>query len=115
MTTFFRDDLVKKQSSVAIVCESIHHGNTRKVADVASEALSASVYSVDEVKAGVTPELELIGFGSGIFFLRHHQSLLMLVDSWRIRGRGRVLLPRLGHRRASLAFGRNALCQLKHT
>lgn len=71
-----------KHYPVAIICASVHHGNTRKVANIISSTLSASVYSVDEAKAGVVPECELIGFGSGIYFGRHHQSLLELVDSW---------------------------------
>ena len=58
---------MEEQPTTAVICPSVHHGNTKKLAEVISEALAASMHSVEEANAIVAPELELIGFGSGIY------------------------------------------------
>jgi flavodoxin len=63
-----------------IICESVHHKNTEKVALAMAEVLGARV-----VKPGAIPPKEvvkhsLIGFGSGIYMAKHHKALLALVD-----------------------------------
>jgi flavodoxin len=63
-----------------VIYTSIHHGNTKKVAEVIAKALKAKL--VDLTKA--TPNIskyDLIGFGSGIYFYRHHKKLLEFVDN----------------------------------
>jgi flavodoxin len=64
-----------------IVCKSIHHGNTRKVADVMSEVLKARVVEPSSVKPEDLSGYDLIGFGSGIYAHKHHKELLELADS----------------------------------
>jgi flavodoxin len=65
-----------------IILQSYHHRNTEKVAGVIAQALGADV----EVKApqDVDPTqvagYGLIGFGSGIYFGKHHGSILKLAD-----------------------------------
>lgn len=68
--------------SIRIICTSVHHNNTVRVAETLAEALHASIFSPEEAKALVVSESDVLGFGSGIYFGRHHQSLLQLVDSW---------------------------------
>jgi flavodoxin len=61
-----------------IICESVHHGNTKKVADAMAGALAATVVKPGEVDIGKLQEYDLIGFGSGIYMGKHHKNLIGL-------------------------------------
>lgn len=63
----------------AIVCKSIHHGNTLKVTEAMAEELEADIFTPEEVNDDILQQYDLIGFGSGIYNARHHGSLLALV------------------------------------
>jgi flavodoxin len=63
-----------------IICESVHHGNTKKVADSMAGPLQAEVKKPGEIDAGKLAGYDLIGFGSGIYMGKHHKNLLKLVD-----------------------------------
>jgi flavodoxin len=65
---------------VLIVYISVHHGNTEKVARTMANVLDADLAQVREASAAVLEQYDLIGFGSGIYFGRHHKSLLDFVD-----------------------------------
>jgi len=45
-----------------------------------AKALDAELLQVKQVDASVLEQYDLIGFGSGIYFGKHHKSLLDLVD-----------------------------------
>ena len=68
--------------TVAIVYASIHHGNTRKLAESLSAELSADLFSIDEAENVNLDRYKLVGLGSGIYFGHHHVSLCKLVDLW---------------------------------
>jgi flavodoxin len=59
---------------------SVHHGNTEKVAQSMANILDADLLQVQQVDADMLERYDLIGFGSGIYFGRHHESLLDLVN-----------------------------------
>jgi len=59
---------------------SIHHSNTEKIAKVMAEILEARLMKSHEVNINTFTEYDLIGFGSGIYFFKHHKSLLNLID-----------------------------------
>ena len=63
-----------------VVVFSYHHGNTRKIADAVAKVLGAEVKTPRQVKPEEIAEYDLIGFGSGIYSAKHHESLLYLVD-----------------------------------
>jgi flavodoxin len=63
----------------AIVYVSVHHGNTRRVAEAMAQPLGAALLSVEEALTLDGQALDLVGFGSGIYFGRHHASLFDLV------------------------------------
>jgi flavodoxin len=63
-----------------IICESYHHGNTKKVADAMAGVLAAEVKTSGEVDVGTLGSYDIIGFGSGIYFEKHHKNLLKLAD-----------------------------------
>jgi len=61
-----------------IVCVSVHHNNTAKVAETIGKVLGAELVKPKAVNVGSLGKYDLIGFGSGIYFRKHHQSLLKL-------------------------------------
>jgi len=64
-----------------IIYFSVHHGNTEKVAKVMANVLDASLLQIRQADASMLERYDLIGFGSGIYFGKHHQSLLDFVDN----------------------------------
>lgn len=73
---------VAVKPAVAIVYASIHHANTRKLAETLAGELAADLFTVDEARQVPLERYELVGLGSGIYFGRHHRSLRNLVDGW---------------------------------
>ncbi len=63
-----------------IICHSYHHFNTKKVAAVIANTLAVEVKSPAEVNPTDLSGYGLVGFGSGIYFGKHHKTLLELVD-----------------------------------
>jgi flavodoxin len=63
-----------------IIYISVHHGNTEKVAKVMADILDADLLQVKQADANMLGQYDLIGFGSGIYFGKHHESLLAFVD-----------------------------------
>jgi len=63
-----------------IIYISIHHGNTEKVAEAIAEVLDAKLLRPWEVNVNDFSKYDLVGFGSGIYFGKHHESLLNLID-----------------------------------
>ncbi|MFH0868296.1 MAG: flavodoxin family protein [Candidatus Woesearchaeota archaeon] len=63
-----------------IIYQSIHHGNTEKIAKVIADVLKADLVKPNELDIEKMKKYDLIGFGSGIYAWRHHRSLLKLVD-----------------------------------
>jgi flavodoxin len=61
-----------------IIYKSIHHKNTEKVAKVMAEALGANLAQPEEIDPSSLAGYDLIGFGSGIYFGKHHKALLNL-------------------------------------
>ena len=77
-----------------IVCVSKSHGNTRRVADRMAEVLDAEVVEPESVDPETFREYDLVGFGSGIYY--------MTVDA-RLRNLIRRL-PAVDHIRAFTFF-----------
>ena len=62
-----------------IICQSHHHGNTKKIADATAAVLHAEVVSPSDVNAEMLDGYDLIGFGLGIAFEKHYADT-QLVD-----------------------------------
>lgn len=58
-----------------ILCKSIHHQNTAQVARVMAEVLDADVACPEEFPYTSLGDYELVGFGSGVYYGRMHNSL----------------------------------------
>lgn len=67
-------------SKCCIVIFSYHHNNTEKVAQAISDVLQAPMKDPRITDPGELEEYDCIGFGSGIYSDRHHQTLLDLAD-----------------------------------
>ena len=65
----------------AIVVTSVHHGNTRSIAGVMAHAMEADVLSAEDAAVSGLGKYDIVGLGSGIYFGRHHSSLLQLAKS----------------------------------
>ncbi len=64
-----------------IICKSIHHQNTQKIAKQIATVLKAEIKEPEKVGEEELKNYDLIGFGSGIYGWRHHKSLLKLADN----------------------------------
>ena len=68
-----------------IICKSIHHGNTLKVAGTIGRILNAQIVKPENLDIKTISHYDLIGFGSGIYGGAHHESLLNLVEKLEIQ------------------------------
>jgi flavodoxin len=57
-----------------------HHNNTEKIANLFAKVLDAQVKGPQQINPEELQEYSLIGFGSGIYGVKHHQFLLNLAD-----------------------------------
>ena len=63
-----------------MVLFSYHHKNTEKIAKVFAKVLDAQIKTPQQTNPEELQEYSLIGFGSGIYGEKHHESLLDLAD-----------------------------------
>jgi flavodoxin len=73
-----------------LILFSYHHKNTEKVANVFAKVLGAQIRTPQQISPEELQEYGLVGFGSGIYGGKHHESLLDLADE----------LPQVTNRRA---------------
>ncbi|MFJ3220155.1 flavodoxin family protein [Kitasatospora sp. NPDC086801] len=83
-----------------IVCTSVSHGNTRRIADVMGQVLEARVVDPEQVDVAELAACDLVGFGSGIFSMKFHPQLRRFVRS---------LPPGQGPRRRAFVFATSGL------
>ena len=63
-----------------IICTSVHNKNTEKVAKAIAEELGSIIVKPNEVELSDILKYDIVGFGSGIYFGKLHQSLYNLVE-----------------------------------
>jgi flavodoxin len=64
----------------AIILFSYHHKNTEKIAQVIAKTIGAEIKTPEQTDPNTIANLELIGFGSGVYFGKLDKTLLELVD-----------------------------------
>ncbi|MCI4673949.1 flavodoxin domain-containing protein [Candidatus Mycolicibacterium alkanivorans] len=62
-----------------IICVSVSNGSTRRVADRMAEVLSAELVEPEGVDVDQITQYDLVGFGSGVYFMSAHPRLWRLV------------------------------------
>ena len=60
-----------------ILCASVHHGNTARIADVMAAGLGGRWAAPEDVPYDRLEAALVVGFGSGVFYGRMHDSLFV--------------------------------------
>ena len=63
-----------------IIFQSVHKGNTKKIAEALAGELGAKLVRPDEIDVNNLSDYDLIGIGSGIYFGKHHKNILDLAE-----------------------------------
>ena len=63
-----------------IIYHSEHHGNTEKVARAISKVFNADLLTSSDADIDEVSEYDLVGFGSGIYYGKFHQSMYSILD-----------------------------------
>jgi len=64
-----------------LILFSYHHKNTEKIARVFAHVLEAEIRTPQQIDPERLQEYDLIGFGSGIYGAKHHETLLDLANT----------------------------------
>jgi len=64
-----------------ILYKSIHHGNTKKIAEIFAEHLNAELVDLKDANGDMVKEYDLIGFGSGIYYRKAHKEMRQFIDN----------------------------------
>ena len=78
-----------------IICISIHHGNTKKISKAMNYVLNADTLEPVNVDISNLEEYDLVGFGSGIYGWKHHDSLLNLIDKLSHTNKKAILMKKI--------------------
>lgn len=65
---------------VLITYNSIHHGNTEKVAIAMASAIDADLLKYDEVDGYNILDYDIVGFGSGIYYGKPNKELMEFIE-----------------------------------
>ena len=60
----------------AIIYASVHHGNTKKIIDAIAVSSEVDLIDATQIKEKDLSEYDRIGFASGIYYGKFHQSVL---------------------------------------
>ena len=75
-----------------IVYKSLHHGNTKRIAEAMADACGADLVGLGERKNPGLQGYDLVGLGSGIYHSRHHPSLVAFAEKARFAEGARAFL-----------------------
>ena len=75
-----------------IVCTSVSHGNTQRIAEVVGQVLDAPVVAPEQVDRAKLATCDLVGFGSGIFLGSFHAQLRAFVHSLTLEERRKAFV-----------------------
>ncbi|MFD4458860.1 flavodoxin family protein [Nocardia sp. NPDC058480] len=66
---------------VILVCKSVSHGNTQRVAETMSQVLGGRVVAPADIDPAELADCDLVGFGSGIYYMDFHPELRRFIAS----------------------------------
>ncbi|MFH1751997.1 MAG: flavodoxin domain-containing protein [archaeon] len=64
-----------------IILKSTHKGNTKKIALEINKVLKGKIVDAGKAKENDLQGIDLIGFGSGIYFGKHHKELFNFIKN----------------------------------
>jgi flavodoxin len=100
-----------------IICKSVHHGNTEKVAKAMAGVLGARLAQPEEIEPAALAEYDLVGFGSGIYMGKHHKTILDFAGRLPQQGRAAFVFSTCGsgknQHKALLELLRQKGCTIK--
>ena len=70
----------QQQIKSLLILYSYHHRNTEKIAKMFAEVFSAQIKMPEQINPEELQDYDLIGFGSGIYSSKHHESILKLAE-----------------------------------
>lgn len=65
---------------IIIICETLYHGNTMKIAKAISFALNCEIVTAKDALSMDLSQYKVVGLGSGIYFTSHHPRIIEVVD-----------------------------------
>lgn len=68
-------------SRIAVIYKSIHHGNTRKLLDGIKKSCAVELIEVEAAKYMDMAVYDLVGFASGIYMSKMHESLYEFIKN----------------------------------
>jgi ferredoxin len=74
-----RNGVLYLNKEVVIICESLYHGNTMRLARAMAFRLGCGIMTAQEAFSADLSRFKVIGLGSGIYFTSHHPKLLEAV------------------------------------
>ncbi|MFE1591205.1 flavodoxin family protein [Nocardia sp. NPDC058705] len=77
---------------VTLVCKSVSHGNTQRVAEAMGQVLGARIVAPADIDPAELADCDLVGFGSGIFYQSFHPELRRFVASLPTRHQGKAFV-----------------------
>ena len=66
---------------VLITYNSVHRGNTEKIAKAMADTIGADILKYDEVDGYNILDYDLVGFGSGIYYGKANKDMIEFIDS----------------------------------
>ncbi|MCM8787471.1 MAG: flavodoxin family protein [Candidatus Omnitrophica bacterium] len=63
-----------------IIYHSEHNKNTELIAQIIAKELPARLVKIEDVRVFELHNYDILGFGSGIYFSKHHRLLLNFID-----------------------------------
>ncbi|MFC8380953.1 flavodoxin family protein [Nocardia sp. NPDC056952] len=79
---------------VILVCKSVSHGNTQRVAEAISQVLGGRVVAPADIDPAELAAYDLVGFGSGIYNMAFHPELRRFIASLPARHQGKAFVFR---------------------
>ncbi len=76
-----KDPVDSQPEESLVLVYSYHHHNTEKIAYAIARVLNAPVKTPRDVNPGELTEYDLIGFGSGIYSAKNHESILNIASN----------------------------------
>lgn len=63
-----------------VIYKSVHHGNTKKIAKALTQVLDSELEEPENFEPSEINKNDLVGFGSGIYFGKHHKKIFKLLE-----------------------------------